>query len=89
MLIILGDDTHALCLPYVGDHASFVALKTANNEAFSDWEKDLGRERFDELIDGFEYGRGKITLSQNRSSTSQAAPNVRCRNGTQPRQTDL
>ncbi len=62
----LGEDTHAISLRYVGNQVSFVALKPAEEEDFSDWEQSLDRDHFDQVIDGFQYGRGKIALPRFR-----------------------
>ena len=58
----LGDDTHAISLPYEGKELSLVALKPADPADFEDWEAGLDRIHFDEVLSNMAYGKGTIAL---------------------------
>ena len=58
----IDDDTHAISLPYVGGDMSFIALKPADADGFDEWESELDRERFDEIVGGLTNGEGTVGL---------------------------
>ena len=63
----LGDETHAISLPYVGEELSLIALKPADEDADYDaWEEAQTADSFDEVIDGLQMGHGDVALPRFR-----------------------
>ncbi len=58
----LGDDTHAISLPYVGRDLSFIALKPADADSYDDWEANLDADAFDEVVANLQSGIGDVAL---------------------------
>jgi serpin B len=58
----IGDDTHAIALPYVGGELTFIAMMPADGEDFAAWESGLDRERFDAIVAAMSPGQGRVSL---------------------------